>query len=103
MKNISKQRKTRKVRENALKQLRETRAMLQKEHPQLFEKIRKIVAGANKAQTADTPSASIKPEDQAPDEAVTIDRKKNLEAILKYAALKPGSEKLKRELKDFLN
>ena len=98
MKRITKKRKTKKIREDALKQLRETRAHLEKEHPQLLEKIRKIVEKANQAPERESTEMM-----SGSDEMISIDRKKNLEAILKYAALKPGSEKLKQELKDFLN
>ena len=98
MKRINKKRKTQKIRENALKQLRETRAHLEKEHPQLLEKTREIIEKAGQ-----TPEMTDSHQDSDPDETVNIDRKKNLETILKYAALKPGSDKLKKELKDFLN
>ena len=98
MKRINKKRKTQKIRENALKQLRETRAHLEKQHPQLLEKTREIIEKAGK--TPEKPKAQVKEEHG---DEITIDRQKNLEVILKYAASKPGSKKLKQELKDFLN
>ncbi|MEM7650696.1 MAG: hypothetical protein AAF204_01265 [Pseudomonadota bacterium] len=104
MKKINKQRNTRKIRENALKQMRETREMLHKQHPQLFEKIKKLVAASRQDEDAAKHKVEAKARvEEQEEETVHIDRKKNLEAILKYAALKPGSVKLKKELKDFLN
>ena len=104
MKRISKKRKTQKLREDTLKQLRQTRKKLQKDHPDLFAAIQKLVKKASEAEEAG--KNQEKPREKASDdeaEMVQIDKKKNLEAILKYAALKPESQKLKKELKDFLN
>ncbi len=103
MKRIKDKRKTEKLRKEAMGELRKTRAHFEKEHPALLEAMRKLVAKVGKVEEEQaTPEETAKPVDT--DEMVVIDRQKNLEAVLKYAALNPGtSGKLKKQLKELLN
>jgi len=102
MKRIVKKRKSSKLRTETMRQLRDMRAALDKEHPELMKAMRKLVAKTH-AQPAPPVKKEKSLKKEIPDDAVQIDREKNLEAILKYAASKPASDELKKELKDFLN
>lgn len=96
-----------------MKQLRDTRAQMQKDHPGLFTALRTLVAqsspGPDGEDQQKMPPSPKKIKPKAPpkedEEVVHIDRKKNLEAILKYAASKPDADlgALKKDLKKFLN
>lgn len=92
------------IRDKALEQVRKTRAELQSDHPQLFRALRLLV---EQAQGGDQkPQKTVQAQAQAKsgsEGSVAIDRQKNLEAVIKYAALKPGSEKLRAQLKEFMN
>ena len=103
MKRIKDKRKTEKLRKDAMKELRKTRAHFEKEHPALLEAMRQLVAKVKKVEEKQSKTEEITKQAD-PDEMVVIDRKKNLEAVLKYAALNPGtSGDLKKHLKGLLN
>ncbi|MBL4804196.1 MAG: hypothetical protein JKY71_04965 [Alphaproteobacteria bacterium] len=88
------------IRDKALEQVRKTRAEMAKDHPQLFKALRLLVAQSQEAQK---PQEQARSADTSKEETVAIDRQKNLEAVIKYAALNPGSEKLRAQLKEFIN
>lgn len=100
MKRIIKKRKTRKIREDALKQLRETKAKLQKDHPDLWAAVKKLVekTGAAEAAFPDAKTAPVQG-----NETEVVDKEKTMEIILKYAAKNPDAKSIKDELKKFLN
>lgn len=109
MKHIDKKRKSKKLRADTLKQLKDMRAVLEKDHPELMRSMRTLLKKIHPTGNADKPlneenkSKNTSKSKAEEAEFVTIDRQKNLEAILKYASTKPASDKLKKELKDFLN
>ena len=112
MKRRTEQRQAKKLRETVMKQLRDTRAQMQKDHPGLFTALRTLVAQASPApdqgqqKAAPSPKKTkLKQPPKEDEEIVQIDRKKNLEAVLKYAASKPDADLsgLKKDLKKFLN
>ncbi|MCB1722045.1 MAG: hypothetical protein KDI11_09840 [Alphaproteobacteria bacterium] len=95
MKRIYHKRKSKKLREDTLQQLQKTRTHFEEEYPELLEKARKALK-----QTGQTPkSEGVNIADE------TVDRKKTLEVILKYASTRTGKQKdnLKQELSKFLN
>ena len=102
MKRIKDKRKTEKLRKDAMKELRKTKAHLEKEHPALMEAMRKLVKKAGKVEEAPKVEEP-KPQENTEEDVVVIDRQKNIEAVLKYAALNPGTGDLKKQLKDLLN
>lgn len=109
MKRRTEKRQAKKLRESVLKQMRETRAQLQKDHPGMFAALRALAAKANPQPQSSPPPESEQPEKEeklsGEEEVVHIDRKKNLEAILKYAASNPDADldALKSDLKKLLN
>ncbi len=103
MKRIKDKRKTEQLRKDALKELRKTRAHLEKEHPELMKAMRQLVEKAGEAEKKPVSEKKNLVKDIQDEDTVIIDRKKNLETILKYAALKPGSDDLKKQLKDLLH
>ncbi len=72
--NIYRNDKNKKVREEALRQFRETRRRLENDHPELLAGIRGKIIDSE-------PSVSDK---------VTIDRKKNVETVLRFLEINPG-------------
>jgi len=102
MKRIKDKRKSEKLRADALKELRKTRAHLEKEHPALMEAMRQLVEKAGEVEKTPLKTEEVN-QDTEEDDMVNIDRKKNLEVILKYAALNPEAGDLKKHLKDFLH
>lgn len=116
MKKIIEERKSRSIRENAMREMRKTRAKLEKEHPEMLAGIRRLLALSQKKTKAGDvlpkqneklqpnpqPESDPKHEPRG-QESIKIDRNKNLEAVLKYAAKNPGSQALKDSLKEFLN
>ncbi|MEZ5813811.1 MAG: hypothetical protein R3E13_03690 [Alphaproteobacteria bacterium] len=118
MKRIKDKRKTEKLRKEALAELRKTRRHFEKEHPALLEAVRQLVAkgardkegGTRQGEPDVKPTVKVVEKTKSPvqgesceDDMVVIDRKKNLETVLKYAALKPGARDLKKYLKDILH
>ncbi len=95
------------VRKAALKQLRETRAIIENDHPQLFKTLQILVRRNDQQSVKPLPKQEaplIKTTNNNEVETIPIDRHKNLEAILKFAASKPGDNKeLKNTIKQFLN
>ena len=94
MKRIYKKRKSSEIKEHALKQLRETRAMIEGQSPDLLKKMQDIIGAMDKE-----PESRQKPEENS---MVEIDRQKNLETVLRFIELKPHSDNLKQELKKLL-
>lgn len=75
--NIYRNSKNKQVREEALRQFRETRRRLENNHPELLEGLRgRIVESGN---------AGLKEDDK-----VSIDRKKNVETVLRFLEINPG-------------
>ena len=96
MKFIDKKRKTADIKKEALKQLRETRGIINAQYPDLLDTMRGVV---NKIQEHEN-----HPGLRTPDETmVKIDQQKNMETILKFIELKPHSDGLKQELKRILS
>ncbi len=96
---MTEQNRKKAIQDKVLAQMRKTRAEIEKDHPQLFKALRMLVSQAH---TDQTPEKKLQPK-PAEEETVAIDRQKNLEAVIKYAALNPGSEKLRAQLKEFIN
>jgi len=88
------------IQDKALAQMRKTRAALEADHPELIKALRLLVA---RSQPQEAVVSQEKHEAPAEEETVFIDRRKNIEAVMRYAALNPGSEKLREQLKEFLN
>jgi hypothetical protein len=117
MKRIKDRRKTEKLRKEALNELRKTRRHFEKEHPALLEAVRQLVEkaergneqagqgepGVKRAMKVVEKTEARVQGGRCEDDMVAIDRKKNLETVLKYAALKPGAYDLKKYLKDILH
>ncbi len=110
MKLIYKNRKRKTVTDQALEEFRRTRAKIQKDHPELLEKMRAELQAAEKANKAmaDTPKpqAVLAPKIEKPPaksgDLVQIDRSKNIETVLRFLAMNPERTALKNELKSFL-
>lgn len=104
---MTKKNKTPELREKTLKQLQNARAQLQKEHPETFAALQKLaLMVAEKQPDKAAPRVETKKSKQPPkQETQAVDRKKNLEIILKYAASNPGVDlgELKEEIKRFLH
>ena len=124
MKKINDKREKQRIREEAMEQLRKTKAHLEQEHPALLKAMRLFVAKTGQGQAAKAeketpapvkrikvkPGAAMaqkpvvaQPEARSNDDLVVIDREKNLETVLRYAAANPNMGKLKEQLKDLLN
>lgn len=78
-----------KLRLDALAALRDARRQIEKSNPELLAAMRKRLEEAGRT----TPQLSGEEK---------IDRKKNLETILKFASMKPGSAALRQSLEKFL-
>ena len=100
MKRVYRKRKAKKIRDSALEQLRETRAHIERTNPDLLESVRKIIERAARSDDKKGPEVEA---EALPNEMIYIDRKKNLDVILKYAASRPDPTLIKEELKKFLN
>lgn len=92
---------SRKLREVVFRQLRQMRSKMKEEHPEVLETLQKKLVQKEGMPPEKKPV--MKRSAEVETETVTIDRHKNLEMILKYAAAKPGSAKLKAQLKKLLN
>jgi hypothetical protein len=88
------------IQDKALAQMRKTRAALEADHPELIKALRMLVARSQPQEATLTQEKQDFPEEE---ETVFIDRRKNIEAVMKYAALNPGSDKLRAQLKEFIN
>lgn len=89
MRRIYGKKRSEKAKSEALAQFRETRDMLNESHPGLLDDIKDRILLAD-------------PQQEMPD-MVPIDRKKNMETILKFIEMSPDSGLLKGELKTFLS
>ena len=130
MKKIIDKREKARIREEAIELLRKTKAHLEEEHPALMKAMRlfaertgqveadsqseakpnkriKVKPGCKKDSTKleakRRQNRLIKKATPLADDVVAIDREKNLEIVLRYAAANPNAGKLKEQLKDFLN
>lgn len=81
--------------------MRKTRAALEADHPELVKALRMLVARSQPQEKL--PQQQEKQAPLVEEETVFIDRRKNIEAVMKYAALNPGSDKLRAQLKEFIN
>jgi len=105
MKRIYKKRKRHDIQKQALEQLKETRAQIAAQNPELLERMQalaeeKAVEAGIPLQTQALKTAQ-KLEDKR-DGDIPIDRQKNLETILRFIELKPESDLLKRALKGLI-
>jgi len=89
LRRIYSKKETGKPRDRALAQFRETRDMLNQSHPGLLAALKGRILGDDS-------------EEEIPD-MVPIDRKKNMETVLKFMEISPDSDLLKGELKTFLS
>ena len=90
------------IRNKVLKQLREKRAAFEKEHPEMVKALRLLMSEAQDVPKKAEPKIEEPQNTISSGDEIRIDRQKNLEAIMKYAALKPGSEKLRAQLERIL-
>lgn len=77
MKKIYRNNEKKQVREEALRQFRETRSRLENDHPELLAGLRDRIVEAKGAM----------PKEQ---DRVTIDRKKNVETVLRFLEINPS-------------
>ncbi|MCC6598169.1 MAG: hypothetical protein IT559_05225 [Alphaproteobacteria bacterium] len=80
------------LRRRALEEVRAARLVLEKHHPELLETVRESLKKAEKANACSQGIVEEK-----------VDRKKNLETVLKFIALKPQSGDLKTALEKLLS
>ena len=97
-------RKTQKknVKEQAMDQMRKTRAQIEEQHPELLNTIREHLQKSEAHQQEQAQKAKKMRDDIFDNEMVTIDKAKNLETVLKYMVMNPNNTRLKAELKDYL-
>lgn len=81
------------LRKYALEQLRETRKRMEREHGELFDVVRKMISESGGYAVQDMGNMTEE----------KIDRKKNLETVLKFAAIKPQADNLRRALEKIIN
>lgn len=96
--------KSQKLREQALEQLRQTRAKLLKEHPLLMKKM-SILAKRHAPQFEDEsqePKAPISADQSAGNEEVKLDQNKNRSTIEKYLELKSSKSPINGAIKAML-
>lgn len=97
--------KSKSIRDNAMKQLRELRARFEKEHPELLNRIKEQVK--NEPLYDDlhkTKMGQSQPEEEVRDQsdALVIDRKKNLMTVAALVQTQHGSENFQNELRKIL-
>ncbi len=100
MKRISKKHKSKEIRAQALKQLQETREVIDKKCPDLLDKVGELV---QRTQDIEQDQKNSKDAEAVSQDELVIDRHKNLETILKFIELKPHADHLKQELKTLLS
>lgn len=97
--------KSKSIRDNAMKQIRELRARFEKEHPELLNRIKEQVK--NQPLYDDIPKAKldqsqVKDESDDHNDELIIDRKKNLMTVAALVQTQHGSENFQNELKKIL-
>lgn len=89
------------VKQQAIRQLRETRARIREEHPGLLADLKqKIIASGLEGALKCGEVMSHKPEMPADD--LLIDKKKNLETIMQFMAMSPRSPDFQSKIKAIL-
>ncbi|GJL84493.1 MAG: hypothetical protein DHS20C02_02680 [Micavibrio sp.] len=91
MKRIYRKKEKKQVREKALEQFRETRKKLEGEHPELLGSLRDKILESEQ-------SLNMSNEDS---ESIAIDRKKNMDIVLRFLEMNPGF--LEGDLKGLLS
>lgn len=92
--------KSKKVRDQALAQLRQVRAQFEKEHPELLARIREEVK--NQPLYDGLPNMSASEPIERPKEDYLIDRNKNLRTVMALVQNHKASDSFQRELKKIL-
>lgn len=87
---------SKKIREKALKQLRETRAKINADHPDLLASVKKTIERVKNA------PAAPKPVIEQSTKEIKINREKNLKAVMKFLALSRQSDSFESKLKKML-
>ena len=99
MKRVVKKNKSKKIREQALSQLKKTRAKIETESPEALEKLKLILEKSESEKLShNTQGEMILDEDGV----VKIDKEKNLSKILKFIQMNPHNDKLKQALRELL-
>ena len=117
---MSNKKSSKDIREEALAQIRKTKARINKEYPGMLKALRQLVAVMERQNTpSEAKALKNKPADKSKpivqkqkpaemvaeqgDDYVQIDRAKNIETVLKFASQNTLSDKMKKEIDGFLN
>ena len=106
MKYILKKRRSQALRAQALRQYRETRDAILRDHPDLLDDMKVKIEAAQASTPSPQKTAPPKPKERAPEvtknNEVKIDKSKNLETIIKFIEAHPDKNRLKQSLSDIL-